>query len=68
MLRGMKVRARVAAIGGVTAADVPTLKAHAEMDPGVAGLQAFFAAFGVRFDLLYMIRNVCTLGCHRFIS
>jgi len=31
----------------VAAADVATRQAHAQMDPGVARLQAFFAAVGV---------------------
>jgi hypothetical protein len=39
---------------------VAALKAHAQVDPGVAGLQAFFAAFAAGLYVLHMVFNVGT--------
>jgi hypothetical protein len=63
VLGGGEVGAGVAILRGVATADVAALKAHAEMDPGVAGLEAIFAAFGRGFDFLDVIFDV-TAGCH----
>jgi len=39
-----RMGARVTVFRGVTTADVSTLKAHAQMDPGITGFEAVFAA------------------------
>ena len=42
---------------------MPANEAHSEVDPRVAGLEAFFAAFGVGFDVLNLV-EVGTCGGH----
>jgi hypothetical protein len=42
MPRGMKVSRGVLVLGGIAAAHVPAFQAHAQVDPGVAGLHAVF--------------------------
>lgn len=61
----MKVSAGVAIFRRIATPDMPALQAHAEMDPAIAGLKAFFAAFGMGLDVFYMIGNVGTSGGHR---
>jgi hypothetical protein len=64
----VEVRASVAVFRGVAATYVTALHAHAEMHPGVAGLQAVFAAFAAGFYLLYVIFDVRTGWlCHSFL-
>ena len=48
MLGAVEVLGGVLVFGGVAAADVAALHAQAEMHPGVAHLQALFAALGLR--------------------
>jgi hypothetical protein len=48
----MEVLGGVLILGVVAAADVPTGEAEAQMDPGVAKLQAFLAASAARRDFL----------------
>ena len=57
----MEMPAGVFILRGVTAADVPAAHAQTEMNPLVAGFQAFFAAVSVRSDLLDL-REVFTLA------
>ena len=47
MLGAMEMLGGVLVFRGVAAADVAALHAQAEMHPGVAHLQALFAALGV---------------------
>lgn len=35
---------------------MPANEAHSEVDPGVAGLEAFFAPFGVGLNVLNLIK------------
>lgn len=44
MFRRMKVLGRMFVLGTVAAADVAAVQTHAQMNPGVASLQALFAA------------------------
>jgi hypothetical protein len=63
MMHFMEMLGRVLVLRGIAAADVPTGKAQAQMDPGVAHLHAFFADVLVSaadFDLV----KVCTLIRH----
>jgi hypothetical protein len=55
MLRCVEVRAGMTVLRRVAAADVTAFKAHTQMHPAIAALQAFFAAFAARFYLLYVI-------------
>ncbi len=52
----MKVFCRVLVLGRIAAADVATFHAQPEMYPGVAHLQALFAAFGMRRYLVNMAK------------
>jgi hypothetical protein len=66
MFHEMKVFGRVLVLGRVAAAHVPANHAHAQMDPGVAHLHAFFTNMRVRvpdFDLI----QVRAFVCHRFL-
>ncbi len=58
VLRGMFV------LRVVAAPDVPARHAHAQLDPGIARLQAFFTAVGQRRNILYLA-NMLTLCIHR---
>jgi hypothetical protein len=58
VLGGVEVAARVAILRRVAAAHVTAFQAHAQMDPRVSQLQAFFAAFGVRLDFLEVVFDV----------
>ena len=57
VLRGMKVRARVTVLRRVAATHVAALQAHAQVNPRVAGLQALFAALGLRLHFLQVLRQ-----------
>jgi hypothetical protein len=48
VLSAVKMLRCVLVLGGVAAADVPALHAQAKVHPGIAHLQALFAALGVR--------------------
>jgi hypothetical protein len=48
VLGAVEMLGGVLVLGRVAAADVAALHAQAEVDPGVAHLQALFAALGVR--------------------
>jgi hypothetical protein len=68
VMRRMKMFGGVLVFGAIAAADVATGEAEAEMDPGVAGLQAVFAALGAGFDGADFI-DVFACGRHeRFAS
>jgi hypothetical protein len=58
MLGGVEVAARMAILRRVAAAHVTAFQAHAQMDPRVSQLQAFFATFGVRLDFLEVVFDV----------
>src|SRR5438270_11284383 len=59
--RGMKMLRGVLVLGGITAAHLPADQAKAQMHPGVAGLQALFAAALVsagEFDLIHVLTGI----------
>jgi len=47
MPRGRMVLARMLVLGVVTAADMAAVHTQSQVHPGIAHLQAFFAAFGI---------------------
>ena len=51
MLRRMEVLGCVPVLRTVTAAHVTAMQAHAQVNPGVAGLQALFTALCVGADV-----------------
>jgi hypothetical protein len=55
MLCLVKVLGRVLVLRGIAAADLPTLQTHAEVDPGIAHLYAFFANMLVGVFNLYVV-------------
>ena len=55
MLSGVEVLGGVFVLGGVAATDVAALEAEAEVDPGVAGLEALLAAFGVGVNVADLV-------------
>jgi len=64
VVRGVEMGARVAVFRRVAAADMAALQAHAQVHPGVAGLDAPFAALGSRLHVLNVSRSV-RAGCMR---
>lgn len=66
MLGGVKMFGRVFVFGFIAAADMPTGKAHSQVNPRIAHLQTFFTAARIWFNRLDLI-EVCTLR-HRFCS
>jgi hypothetical protein len=56
VLAVMKMFRGVLAYGRIAAADMPARKAHAEMHPLLAGFQTLFAAAGVRFHVMDLIK------------
>ena len=52
----VKVSGRVFVPGRVTAADVPAGHAQTQVHPGIANLQAVFAAFSTRRDVANLIQ------------
>jgi hypothetical protein len=60
MLRGMKVCTRVPVGRRVAATDVAALKAHAQVQPLAASLQAFLATLRLRLHFLYVSCNMTT--------
>jgi hypothetical protein len=51
----VEVGGSVAILGGIAAANLATLQAHAQVNPGISNLQAVLAALGARLHLLHMI-------------
>jgi hypothetical protein len=49
VLGGVKVLGGVLILGGIAAAHVAAFQAGAQVDPGIAHLEAFLASFGARF-------------------
>jgi len=62
VLGRMKMCAGVAIFRRVAAPYMPALQAHTDMKPGIAGLEAFFAALGVRFNRFDVVGNMGTGG------
>jgi proline racemase len=57
MFGAMEMLRRMLILGRITAANVPAFQAKAQMDPGIAGLDAIFADVGIgglKFDLLHV--------------
>lgn len=52
----MEVLGGVFVPGRIAAAHVPALETQAQMNPGVAHLQAFFASFAGGFDIADLIQ------------
>jgi hypothetical protein len=67
MLGVMKVLGRVLVLGRIAAAHMAAFQAQAEMNPGVAHLQAFLAAFAAGGDVANLIEVSAGL-CHRLSS
>jgi hypothetical protein len=55
VLAGVKMFGRMLVFRRIAATDVATTQAQAQVDPGVAHLQAFFAPMGVRFYVMDLI-------------
>src|SRR5690349_12038374 len=55
MVYGMKVLGGVLVLGRITAADVAAGHAEPQMNPGIAHLQAFLAAAGVRLHRAHLV-------------
>ena len=49
----------------VTATDMSTREAEAQVYPGISDFQTVLTSIGARRDLLYLIK-VCTALCHVF--
>jgi hypothetical protein len=64
----VEVGAGVAVFRRVATAHLAAFQAHAQVDPGIAGLEAFFAAPGVGLDLLQEFRDVRAVRCHFEVS
>jgi hypothetical protein len=65
MFRVVKVPGGVFVLGRVATSDIPAYQAHAQVNPGIAGLHALVAHVlgrGLDFDLI----EVSTLFWHRF--
>ena len=61
----MKVRSRMAILRRIATADVAALKAHAQVDPAVADLQAILASLAPGLYLLHVILDVRACWRHR---
>jgi len=64
MLRLVKVFGGVFVLGRVAATDIAADKAHAQVDPGIAGLHAILTNMFVRFSYFDLI-EVGTFFWHR---
>jgi hypothetical protein len=66
MLGLVEVLGRVLVFGRVTAADMTADEAFSQVDPGVAHLKAFFAAFAAGLDLANFLHvwTRCLCSCH----
>jgi hypothetical protein len=62
MLHRVKMFCGVLVFRGVATAHVAAAQTQAQMNPGVAHLEALFAAFGVWFDALDLIEVRATLS------
>src|ERR1700677_882852 len=49
--------------GGIAAANLAALQAHAEVNPGISGFETLLATLGARLHLLHMIFCVRTRFC-----
>lgn len=63
MLRRVEMLGRVLVLRTVTAANVTTVKTHAQVNPGIASLQALFTTLRVGADVADRV-EVCTLLRH----
>ena len=63
MVGGVEMFGGVLILGGVTATDMSTNEALAQMYPGVTGFQAFLASVCTGRNLLYLIEMATSL-CH----
>ena len=68
MLRGMKVFRGVLVFRGITATNVAAGETQAKVDPIVAHLKTFFAAFGIRLDALDLIEVRAFIGHGEVLS
>ena len=66
MRRFVKVFGGVLVLGRVAATDIAADKAHAQVDPGIAGLHALLTNMLVRFSYFDLI-EVGTFFWHRFL-
>jgi hypothetical protein len=57
----VEVRRGMAIPGGIATANLAALQAHAQVDPGISGLETLLATLGARLHLLHMIFCVRTL-------
>lgn len=62
MFCGVKMFRGVFVLRRIAAAYVAASQAQAQMDPTVAHLEAFFAAFGLRFDFANLIEVRTAIG------
>jgi hypothetical protein len=60
----MKVGASVAVLGGIATTDMTALHTHAQMNPGVTGLQTIFTPLAAGLDFFYVVFDVRT-SCFR---
>ena len=69
MLGLMKVLGGVLVLGGVAAADVAADETFPQVNPGIAHLQAFFAALATGLDLanFFYVGTRCRCGCHALL-
>ncbi len=66
MVRIVKVFSGVFILGRVAATGMPADEAHAQMDPGIAGLNAVLTNMFARFSHFDLI-EVGTFFCHRVL-
>jgi hypothetical protein len=66
MLRPMEMFGGMLVLRRVATANVSARKTHAEVDPRIAGLSAFFALMFVGFPYLDLI-EMCTFARHRML-
>jgi hypothetical protein len=62
----VKVFSGMFVLGRVAAADIAAAKAHAQVDPGIAELNAILTNMLVRFSYFDLIK-VSAFLCHRFL-
>jgi hypothetical protein len=65
VLGGVKVLRGVLILRGVAAADVPAGQAKTQMNPAIAGFQAFFATLGARRDFVDLLQM--SASCHWYL-
>ena len=62
-MRGVEMLCSVAIFRRIAAGHIPAKKTHSQMDPGIAHLDAFFAALASWFDVVNLI-EMSALLCH----